>query len=706
MSLEILLLGPPQLIRDDAQLALPGYRTWALLAYLIASGQPHSREQLTDLLFENPNDPQAALRWTLSKLRKVLGPGIIHTAGRVVEFDATAGVLVDLDQLAAGEPDVYRGEFLEGLHVQEARPFEAWLLVERERWRARAEEALEARLTSQWAAGDAAGMEKTAVRLLEMDDLREDWRQALIRAYAQQGKFEAALAQVELNREILRAEFDREPASQTEVLAATVVAQQAAVYRAAAGQVNELSETSYVPDPGGAGGEVGPHTAASRPPPKVLPSPWPWLAAVTVLLGSLMTFYWFNERRTAVAAVPQMMRFPAGTVVSVGGDFDPVVDSLMSEAYADFESRTGIDVQLVDYGSDVADVMDAVVASGLSPDVFDLPQPGYLRHFAAQGVLVNLRSFLDDAFLTKQYSPALLEAASVDGVLVAVWHSTNVKGLVWYPRRAFEEAGYEVPRTWEKLLALSDQMVADGRTPWCIGIESGGASGWVGTDWVENILLRTAAVDTYDAWVVGDLPFDSPAVRHAFEMVAEIWFADGYVEGGAAAIANTNVVDSALFIFEDPPRCFLQLQGSFMVPYFPPEARFGEDYDFFLLPPIDPAYGHPVLGGGDLFVMLHDRPEVREFVRFLATGESVRPFLEAGGVISPHRDAAFEWYASPAQLKIAQTLLEADTFRFDGSDAMPAEVGTSAFWAGVVDWVHGSPLDQVLREIDAAWPEE
>ena len=72
--------------------------------------------------------------------------------------------------------------------------------------------------------------------------------------------------------------------------------------------------------------------------------------------------------------------------------------------------------------------------------------------------------------------------------------------------------------TWDELMALGDQIMADGGTPWCVGFETGGATGWPATDWMEDIMLRTAGVDTYDEWVNHEIPFNDPAVINAAEV--------------------------------------------------------------------------------------------------------------------------------------------------------------------------------------------
>jgi alpha-glucoside transport system substrate-binding protein len=205
--------------------------------------------------------------------------------------------------------------------------------------------------------------------------------------------------------------------------------------------------------------------------------------------------------------------------------------NLLEKSLRPFEKETGINIKIGVFPYDFEQVLPSLVRSRLVPDILQITQPGLVAKFVRTGQVVDVRTFLDDAYLRQQYSQALLEAALIDDRMAGVWHKSNIKSLVWYPKKAFDRAGYEVPQSWEDLMKLSDQIVADGRTPWCIGIESGATSGWAGTDWVEDILLRTAPPETYDAWVAGDLPFDSPEIRRVFAIMEDIWLNDAYVFG-------------------------------------------------------------------------------------------------------------------------------------------------------------------------------
>jgi alpha-glucoside transport system substrate-binding protein len=391
--------------------------------------------------------------------------------------------------------------------------------------------------------------------------------------------------------------------------------------------------------------------------------------------------------------------------VKILGAFPDDQAELFQASVLPLEQRSGVDVIFLDSNEDYELDLENRLESGEIPDIVVIPQPGWLAKLAEQGKIVDLTKFMDKDYLRQQYPETYLELATEDGRILGIWHNIDVKSVVWYPIQAFEAKGYEVPETWDELIALSDQIVADGGAPWCIGIESAEFTGWVGTDWVEDILLRTAPPETYDAWVRHELPFDSPEIRRAFEILGGIWLNDAYIYGGTANIPVESIFDSPDHLFEQEPGCYLHKQASFAHRFFPPGVVHGQDYDFFYLPPIDPEFGKPVLGAGNLFAMVTDRPEVREAMRYLTTVEATRPFVENGGFLSPHKDTPLEWFPTPEELQFAQIILGADAYRFDASDMMPDQVGLRSFYRGIVDWVKGADLDTVLQEIDKSWPE-
>jgi alpha-glucoside transport system substrate-binding protein len=372
-----------------------------------------------------------------------------------------------------------------------------------------------------------------------------------------------------------------------------------------------------------------------------------------------------------------------------------------------------------DYTAEVESVGDfeeqfQIRAEGGTLDLAAVPQPGAIPGLVESGSLTSLEDLgMDVDALTELVGESFMALGEVDGQHYGVPTNINLKSMVWYPKDDFDAAGYEVPETWDDLIALSDQIVADGGTPWCVGFESEGSTGWPATDWMEDIMLRTAGVDAYDQWVAHEIPFNDEAVVTAGERFGEIMFADDYVLGGADQTPSVNFGDAPAPMFQDPPGCWLHRQASFITaqPGWDPEAEAGVDYDWFPLPPIDQE---GTLYAGELTVVGSNanRPEVADFLeRFIA--EDVQ--CEMGGVqassrISPNVNVGPDCYVNEILADASVVLTEAlenDTGRFDASDLMPAEVGSGTFWTGMMDYVSSGPdsLQSVLDDIEASWPQ-
>jgi len=353
-----------------------------------------------------------------------------------------------------------------------------------------------------------------------------------------------------------------------------------------------------------------------------------------------------------------------------------------------------------EFTRDLPVVLPVRVAAGNPPDIAVLPNPGQMVEFAKTGDLVALDAFLDMDQLKSDYAQSWLDLGSYDGKLYAIFYKADIKSLVWYNPAAFAAKGYTVPTTWDELTALSDKIVADGGVPWCLGIESGAASGWPATDWIEDIMLRTAGPDVYDQWVDHTIPWTDAAVKTAWEKFGQIARNEAYVWGGTTGVLTTGFGDSPGPVFDDPPGCYMHRQASFITSFFP-EGVTEEDYAFFPFPSIDAAYGVPALGGADLIVMFNDTPQARALMEYLATPEPQEIWAGLGGFLSPNRRVGLDAYPTATDRAMAQALTGAEVFRFDGSDLMPAAVGSGSFWTGTLDYVGGVDLDSVLATIEA-----
>ncbi|MBA7473408.1 hypothetical protein ES705_05430 [subsurface metagenome] len=436
-----------------------------------------------------------------------------------------------------------------------------------------------------------------------------------------------------------------------------------------------------------------------------------WIVVLVLSISMVAAFSLYGCKAEEVAAEEEAVEeapaeeaaeeaAPSKGVVTVLGTWGGDELASFQEAVFPFTDETGIGMAF-EGTRDLAAVLTIRVEAGNPPDLAILPNPGQMYELAESGELVDISQFMDMGELETNYTQAWLDLASYNDTLYGIFYKVANKSLIWYNPSAFSDAGYEIPTTWDELIALSDKIVADGGTPWAIGFESGAASGWPATDWIEDIMLRTAGPDIYDQWVNHEISWTDKAVKTAWEVFGEIVQNEEYQYGGSTGTLTTDFGDAPAALFTDPPGAYMHRQASFITGFFPEGLEVGTDYDFFPFPSIDPAYGIPVLGGADLIVVFNNTPEVQQLVKYLATAQPQEIWAaKGGGFISPNKAVSLDAYPDELTKKMAEMVVNAEVFRFDASDLMPAAVGSGSFWTGTLDYVGGKDLDTVLEEIE------
>ena len=383
-------------------------------------------------------------------------------------------------------------------------------------------------------------------------------------------------------------------------------------------------------------------------------------------------------------------------------DTDPAIEDYVS-GYQPLMDCTGLEI--VWEGTDQFETeLNVRLEGGNPPDVIDYPQPGLLTSHVRKGYIPELPADVA-AHTTNDFIEGWDTYASVDGKIYGIPGRSSVKSIVWYSPSLMADGGYTVPETLEDLTALSDQLVTDGKTPWCIGAESGVATGWVLTDWIEDFMLRVNGEEVYDQWVNHEIPFNDPRVVAAVDAVGAIVKNPDYLGGDnmVKAIATTKFQDGALPILSGD--CYMHRQASFLSGSFPEGTTFAPDGDmwFFYLPsPADgPKY---VLGAGDVYAAATDKPESFDVLRYTGSVPYQTHIVNARKELSPNLSLDLEAIEDPFVRAVIELQNSADVFRFDGSDLMPGAVGSGTFWTEITAWVIGGDTQTFVDNVEDSWP--
>ena len=397
----------------------------------------------------------------------------------------------------------------------------------------------------------------------------------------------------------------------------------------------------------------------------------------------------------------------ADGVVTVYGTIADTEAELLEQSWADWETENDIDIQY-ESSKEFEAQIGVRAQGGDAPDLAIFPQPGLMGDLADRGYIQPAPEGVA-ANVADGWSEDWAGYATVNDTLYGAPLMASVKGFIWYSPKTFAENGWEVPATWDELLTLSQTIADSGTKPWCAGFGSDAATGWPGTDWVEDLVLRQAGTEVYDKWVTNEVPFTDPAIKSAFDSVGEILLNPDYVNAGIGDVESINSTPFGAEVAQAvvDGTCPMTHQASFYDGFLTDAGgTVAEDGDVWaFITPAEEAGASAVTGGGEIVAAFSNDEDTVKVQEYLSSGDWANSRVKLGGVISANKglDPA---NASSAILSQAITILQDEntTFRFDASDLMPGAVGSGTFWAGMIDWINGSSTDDVLASIEKGWP--
>jgi alpha-glucoside transport system substrate-binding protein len=402
-----------------------------------------------------------------------------------------------------------------------------------------------------------------------------------------------------------------------------------------------------------------------------------------------------------------------GKTVSV---YTTIVDpegATQQASYDPFEECTGVEIEY-EASREMEAQLPTRVQAGNPPDIAILPQPGLLQTLVRDYDAVLPAPEQVEANVDEGWAPEWKEYGTVDGEFYAAPLGSNMKSFVWYSPSMFEEAGYEIPETWDELTELT-ATIAEGNEgatrPWCAGMESGDASGWPGTDFIEDVVLRSAGPEVYDQWYTHEIPFNDPQIVEAWDAAGDILKNPDYVNGGLGgvdSIATAPWTDAGFQILSG--NCWMHRAANFYATQWPEGTEVAPDGDVyaFYLPPMN-ADERPILVAGEFIGAFDDRPEVVAFQTYLSSSDWANAkavATPAGGWVSANNGLDPELLASEVDKLTAEILADPESVtRFDASDLMPSAVGTDSFWNGIIEWfASDQSSEDVTTAIENSWP--
>lgn len=348
-------------------------------------------------------------------------------------------------------------------------------------------------------------------------------------------------------------------------------------------------------------------------------------------------------------------------------------------------------------------------------DILLFPQPGAIPTMSYN---YPLKDYLDEDLTFKFGEYIVNLGKKEDGLNYGIPFVQNLKGLIWYRKSQFEKFGYSVPTSWEEMMSLADKMVENGQVPWSICAYSNGATGWLVTDWIENLIIRILGGEDYDKFVSGELLMNSEKLRSVLNVFGK-FLKDGYYNKLSASKAYFGVALDSLYpgVLDDvPDGCMMTMQASFIPAFYGSSSKIEpnlEDIDFFVMPDY-PGRSGGIVGGGDMATVVSKNPLIKEVLPYLVDQGTLynNKFFEDNtdnaripALIGCNLTKAPENIQKQYRALVSANV--SDNFRFDGSDLMPPQIGSGLFWQSATQLlIDGeSGIEAFIEKYDKDWNE-
>jgi alpha-glucoside transport system substrate-binding protein len=357
-----------------------------------------------------------------------------------------------------------------------------------------------------------------------------------------------------------------------------------------------------------------------------------------------------------------------------------------------FTKNTGIKTKY-ESARDFLPVIRTRLAAGNPPEVAIIPRPGVVAELARDDSLTPLEDLgLDPDKINENYSDTWTSLATVDDKLYGVVAKANSKSLIWYKPTSFQQNGFQIPKTWDELMTITEKYKSMGKDPWAVGAQ-GRDNSWTLTDWFENIYARQAGKDNYTKLFNGDLAFNDQTVKDTLNTMTSV-INDKYVAGGIDTALAIGFVDGIGRVFSKNPVAEMYMEGGFVggiaLGQVNPSLKIGTDIDSFPWPEIKAENGNPLVGGGDVASAFVNDEDAAKLIEYLSTPEAGDIWVSTGAIASPNEGVSASDYPNELVSKEAEQLKSAESFLFDGSDLLPGTLGQE----------FGTLLQQIVKNPD------
>ena len=342
----------------------------------------------------------------------------------------------------------------------------------------------------------------------------------------------------------------------------------------------------------------------------------------------------------------------------------------------------------------------------LNASIALIPNPQGVTNLAERGHLYKLNSLMvEDSLINKIYPTHLTDIVSINSDIYAGWIRLSPNSLIWYDISKFEQYDNLNFQDFDSLISSTKKIADKGVAPWCADSESSASTGWIQTNWLEDVILSKNGPEVYDRWSQLSIQASNIKIFSSVKIIDDFIFYPNHIHNGPSSIINKEFRNSPKVLLDDKNSCFLSWSGHYFRYYIPDEYTYGEDYGVIKLPKI--TLDNTVVGIGDAIVLIEDSPSSRNVISEMLSSKfgekwSNYPDTEFISANKNFNHKVINNELTKYEFEIVHASLKQDLFRFDASEVMDRPIGSNLLWKFFVNFIRqgSDSIVKLLNELD------
>jgi len=399
-----------------------------------------------------------------------------------------------------------------------------------------------------------------------------------------------------------------------------------------------------------------------------------------------------------VTAVFSIMAYKPADVVIAGPQLTEL--EYFEEELKNIEDNTGLKIKYEIY-SDIETHLIENQNTGI--DIAIILNPQGVVNLGEKEIVKSIDKFFNEEKMRNYYSAHLQEITTSRNTNknYGAFFRLFPNSMIWYSIEKFKKIGSPEFKSYEDMLNYTNNYSEEAKNLWCLDIESGASTGWIATNWLEDLILSEYGVEVYDGWSNQDIVSSNDEILNSINNIGKLVFTENAVYGTNKRIVRKEFRNNFKNLLNEDIDCVFSWGGHYASFYMPQDKIFGKDYDFFKFPSSNNM--NSIVGIGDVLTVLNYSNATQEVFNALIDESFGKTWMsKPDASYIPANKLNQNLINNPLTKKEANLIrksLNDNTFRYDASELMERKIGADALWVALKKYIDMG-RERAYREIE------